>query len=460
MNERQKRILSGSILPTLLGLSGPTIVVLLVQTGVGVAETYFVSNLGTDALAGVALVFPALMLMQMMSNGGIGGGVSSAVARALGGGRRNDADSLVWHAIVSGAAFGAVFTAAEWLGGRWLFHIMGGNGDVLAAALGYGNVVFAGSILIWLTSLLAAALRGAGNVLVPAAVTLTGAIIVIPLSPALIFGWGPLPRMGVAGAGTAVICYYVVATATLLLYLRSRNSPLKLRIAAIEWRLLRDILKVGGLSSLSTVQINLTVAIVTGMVGRVGTDAVAGYGIASRLDYLLIPLGFGIGTGALTMVGINVGAGNFERARRIGWIAGLFGAGVMEAIGVAAATAPHAWLGMFTSDPNVLATGTLYFHIVAPFYGLIGLGMLLYFAGQGAGQVFWPVIAGTARLAIAGVGGWIIVARLGLGLPTLFVAVACAAVAYGGGTAVAMLLGPWRASPSPSPIAKAERVSA
>ncbi len=75
-------------------------VVLLVQTGVGVAETYFVSNLGTAALAGVALVFPALMLMQMMSNGGIGGGVSSAIARALGAGRNGDADALVLHAIV------------------------------------------------------------------------------------------------------------------------------------------------------------------------------------------------------------------------------------------------------------------------------------------------------------------------------------------------------------------------
>lgn len=458
MTERQKRILTGPILPTLLSLSGPTIVVLLVQTGVGVAETYFVSNLGTDALAGVALVFPALMLMQMMSNGGIGGGVSSAVARALGAGRKADADALAWHSIVVGVAFGVVFTAAEWFGGRWLFHSMGGTGDVLAASLGYGNVVFAGSILIWLTSLLAAALRGAGNVMVPALVTLIGAAIIVPLSPALIFGWGPLPRMGVAGAGTAVVVYYSVATTMLILYLRSRNSPLRLGGSAIQWRLLRDILKVGGLSALSTVQMNLTVAIVTGMVGRFGADAVAGYGIASRLDYLLIPLVFGIGTGALTMVGTNVGAGNFVRARRIAWTAGLFGAGITELIGIAAASEPHAWLGLFSDEPAVLATGTLYFRTVAPFYGLVGLGMLLYFAGQGAGRVFWPVMAGLARLVIAGVGGWLIVAQMGLGLPTLFVAVAFASIAYGGGTAVAALLGPWR--PAPVAVAKAERISA
>jgi putative MATE family efflux protein len=436
------------------------LVVLLVQTGVGVAETYFVSNLGTAALAGVTLVFPALMLMQMMSNGGIGGGVASAVARAFGAGRNDDADALVLHAILVAVVLGLIFTAAEWWGGAALFRSMGGSGQELEAALSYANIVFAGSILIWLTSLLAAALRGAGNVMVPAIVTLVGAVIIVPLSPSLIFGWGPLPRLGVAGAGTAVMIYYLAATAALLSYLRSRNSPLHLSfdLRRIRWRLLRDILRVGGLSAIGTIQMNLTVAIVTGMVGRYGTDAVAGYGIASRLDYLLIPLLFGIGTGALTMVGTNIGAKNYERARRIAWTAAAVAALVTETIGLAAASVPHGWLGLFSDDPAVLATGTLYFRTVAPFYGLIGLGMLLYFSGQGAGRVFWPVMAGLARLLIAGLGGWLIVTQFGLGLDALFVAVAMAAIAFGGITAVATKLGPWR--PAPVPVVEPERVSA
>ncbi len=460
MTERQKRLLTGPILPTLFGLAGPTVVVLLVQTGVGVAETYFVSNLGTDALAGVTLVFPALMLMQMMSNGGIGGGVSSAVARALGAGRQDDADALVLHAIAVAVALGLVFTAAEFFGGAALFRGMGGAGDVLGAALRYADVVFAGSILIWLTSLLAAALRGAGNVMVPALVTLIGAIIVVPLSPSLIFGWGPMPRMGVAGAGTAVLVYYFAATVALLVYLKSRASPLRLTLdpRRLQWRLFRDVLSVGGLSAISTIQMNLTVAIVTGMVGRYGADAVAGFGIASRLDYLLIPVLFGIGTGALTMVGTNIGARQYERARRIAWTAAIFAAVVTEIVGVVAAGVPRLWLGLFSDEPAVLATGTLYFRTVAPFYGLVGLGMLLYFAGQGAGRVTWPVLAGLARLFIAGIGGWLIVAQLGFGLPALFVAVATASIAYGGITAIAALLGPWR--PEPAAPLRAERASA
>jgi Na+-driven multidrug efflux pump len=107
----------------MLRLALPTIVVFVVQTLVGVAETYFISFLGTDALAGVTLVFPVVMLMQMMSNGGIGGDVSSAVARALGANRRADTDPLIWHAIILACAFGFIFMTAALLGGPTLFGL-------------------------------------------------------------------------------------------------------------------------------------------------------------------------------------------------------------------------------------------------------------------------------------------------------------------------------------------------
>src|SRR5262245_52603119 len=115
----------------LLRLALPTIAVLVVQTLVGVAETYFVGHLGTEALAGVALVFPAFMLMTMMSNGGIGGGVASAVARARGAGRRRDAEALALHAAVIAVAFGLVFTLAVLFGGRALYGALGGHGAAL-----------------------------------------------------------------------------------------------------------------------------------------------------------------------------------------------------------------------------------------------------------------------------------------------------------------------------------------
>src|SRR4051812_27965397 len=165
MNES---LLRGPIAPRLIRLAWPILVVLAVQTLVGVAETYFVGFLGTDAIAGVALVFPLLMLMTMMSNGGIGGGVSSAIARARGAGRQHDADALVWHSVVIAIAFGALFTFGAIAGGPALFRALGGEGESLANAVRYSDLVFGGAVLIWITNLLASALRGAGNVKVPA----------------------------------------------------------------------------------------------------------------------------------------------------------------------------------------------------------------------------------------------------------------------------------------------------
>jgi MATE family, multidrug efflux pump len=445
LRARRAHLLNGPIVPTMLGLAAPTIVVLVVQTMVGVTETYFVSFLGTDALAGAALVFPILMLMQMMSNGGIGGGVASAVARALGAGRKDDAEALVLHALALAVVLGLVFTAGELLFGGTLYRSLGGDDGALAAALAYGHVVFAGAVLVWIVSLMAAALRGSGNVVVPAAVTLAGVVVLVPLSPALIFGWGPFPRLGMAGAGLAVVVYYLCATVALIGYLRSRRRALRLPLdlRRLKWRLFADVLGVGGLSALGTVQANLTVVLITGAVGRFGAEAIAGYGIASRLDYILIPLLFGLGTGVVTLVGVNVGAGQIERARRIAWTGGLIAAGFTEAIGLAAALAPRAWLGLFSDDPTVLATGAHYLHVVAPTYGLFGLGMLLYFAGQGAGRVLWPVLAGTARLVVAAAGGWLVVGAFAGGLGGLFTAVALASIVYGIWAAAALRLTPW-----------------
>jgi putative MATE family efflux protein len=442
---KQMAMLAGPVLPALLKLALPTVVVLIVQTLVGVAETYFVSFLGTEALAGVSLVFPIFMLMQMMSNGGIGGGVASSIARAIGAGKVAEAEALALNALVVAVAFGFIFAGAEWLFGEPVYRLLGGQAGALSAALDYGHVIFSGAVLVWIVSLLAAALRGAGNTMVPAAVILLGVFVLLPLSPALIFGWGPFPRLGVMGAGLAVVVYYLVAAIVLIVYMRSARAALHLPLDAtlIKWRLLGDILRVGGLSAIGTIQANLTVVLVTGAVGLFGTDAIAGYGIASRLDYIQIPLLFALGSAALTMVGVNIGAGQVRRAERIAWVAAFFAAGVTGILGLFVALFPHAWLTLFSTNAEVLAAGSIYFRTVAPFYGISGLGMLLYFAGQGAGRVMWPVLGGTVRLFIAAGLGWIIVVDLGGGLRELFMAGAAGSIVSAAIVAGALWLRGW-----------------
>jgi Na+-driven multidrug efflux pump len=183
--------------------------------------------------------------------------------------------------------------------------------------------------------------------------------------------------------------------------------------------------------------------LVTGAVGVFGIDALAGYGTASRLDYIMIPLMFGLGTALVTIVGTNVGAGQVARARRIAWTGAIFAALVLEAIGLFVAFLPQAWIGIFTNEPAVLATGALYLREVGPFYGFIGLALLIYFASQGAGTILLPILAGTLRLLIAAVLGWVAVTRFNAGLPVLFALVAASSVAFAALSAAALLRPGW-----------------
>jgi Na+-driven multidrug efflux pump len=277
--QRRAALLTAPILPTLLRLALPTVTVLVAQTAVNIAEAYYVGFLGTDALAGAALVFPIFMLMTMMSNGGFGSGVASSVARAVGAGRRADAEAALFHAVVLAIIAGGVFTLGVIVGGPHLYRALGGTNGALDAATTYSNYLFAGAIPVWIVNLQAAALRGSGNVKVPALVTLVGAIVTIPASPALIFGFGPIPRLGIGGAGVAFGLYYGAAMLYLLYYMASGATGLKLHIVPLRAKIFGDMLKVGIPTAFNAVLTNLTVILVTGAVGLFGTSALAGYGM-------------------------------------------------------------------------------------------------------------------------------------------------------------------------------------
>jgi len=441
-------LLTAPILPTLLRLALPTMTVLVAQTAVNIAEAYYVGFLGTDALAGAALVFPVFMLMTMMSNGGLGSGVASSVARAVGAGRQQDANALLFHAIVLAVLVGALFTLAAELAGPLLYRALGGRGEALDAAVRYSDLLFAGAVPVWVVNLQAAALRGAGNVKVPALVTLVGAIVMIPLSPLLIFGFGPIPRLGIGGAGVAFGLYYCGAMLFLLRYMASGRSGLVLNLSALRGSLFSDILKVGLPTAFIALLTNLTVILVTGAVGLFGTTALAGYGIASRLDYIMIPLLFGVGTAALTMVGVNIGAGQSARARRIAWISGAMGFLLTGTIGLFVAGFPLLWLHLFSHDADVVAEGVTYLRVVAPAYSALGFGFVVGFAAQGAGRVLWLLVAISARILIAAGGSWIAVSYFGAGMLELAAMVTASLIAYAAICTVLMLSDSvWKAEP-------------
>jgi Na+-driven multidrug efflux pump len=297
-------------------------------------------------------VFPLLMLMQMMSAGAMGGGISSAIARALGAGRRDDADALALHALAIGLVFGAAFTLAVLGGGGWLYRAMGGHGPSLAAALTYSRVIFAAAIPIWTFNSLANVIRGTGNMAVPAIVTSAGAAGLIPLR-------SRRDRR-----------------------LRHRRAP---RVPPGPARV------------------------------RAGW--------APRRD------------------GRDQHRRRPARARAA-WVGAAIAAALAEAIGLAAAAAPRAWLGLFDTDTAMLEAGSRYLHTVGPFYGLFGLGMALYFASQGAGRLLWPLLANLTRLVIAAGGGWLAL-RGDRDLAHVFLALSVALAAFGVINASAVAGGAW-----------------
>jgi putative MATE family efflux protein len=401
VNPRTERLLSAPIVPTLLRLSAPGVLLVAFQTLVSVGDTYFVGRLGTAPLAGLALVFPLIMLLQMTSAGAMGGGVSSAIARALGAGDAATARRLVVHALVIAVAMALLFSLLLLSFGKVLYGLLGGEGESLRNALAYSDIVFAGAITVWLANTLSSVLRGSGNMLVPAVVLIAAALVHLPLSGFLV------AKTGIAGAGIAYVTTFGLASLAMAAVVFRRASPLRPRREDFRLRrpLFREILRVGGLSVISSLQTVLTTVVLTGFVGRHGAAALAGFGVGVRLELLQIPLVFAVGQALVVMVGTNVGAGHAARAKRVAWTGTALAASLSLAIGFTAAFFPLAWVGLFSADPAVLDAGSRYLRTVAPFYPLLAAGIALYFASQGAGRVLAPLLAGTARLAVVIAGG-------------------------------------------------------
>lgn len=442
---RTQQMLHAPLLPILFRLATPNVIGLFATTVVIGYDGFILGLLGAHALAAIALVFPLSMLMLQMSAGGIGGAATAAVARALGAGRGDEASRLAQHALLIAALMAALFTVVLVGGGRAVYVAMGGHGPALADALAYSNMLFSGAIVIWWTNVLASIVRGAGNMVLPSLLMLLTAAVHLLLCPLLVFGWGPVQGLGVVGAAVSTLTSNGLAAVVMLVYLVRRDGAVHL--LRTPWRLRTDllgaILRVGVPASLSPVISNGSIAVATAVVGSYGVTALAGFGVAARLEYILVPIAFGFGTALTALVATNMGAGQAGRALRITWLGGAIVAAITGTIGLVAAVVPALWMNLFTTDAAVRAYGATYLHIVGGCYGLFGFGLALFFASQGAGRMFWPLAASTARLVVVAVGGWICVKVLQAPAPAFFAVVAFSLAVYAATIAAAIRLGGW-----------------
>jgi len=431
-DRRTRQLLDAPIVPTLLRMAIPNALVMFAQLAIALVEIFFLARLGVDVLAGVSLVFPVLSWIGAVSQGAVGGGVVTAIARALGRGDREFADKLVWCALALAVALGSLTTIVIlWIAPRFYVGV-GAQGASLSAALTYSHLIFSGAILIWTFNLMLAAVRGTGNMMLPMVVVCGGAVAIIPLSALLIFGYSWVPAFGVTGGAIAILLYYAVGSFIFIFHLWGRNGVLQPSYVppGLPWGAILEILRVGGLSAIVSSTTNLTIAIITGFVASAGVEALAGYGAGARLEFLLVPLSYGIGGPAGIMIGTNIGAGRIDRALRVAWTTVLLAGLTAETIGLAAAIWPDVWIGAFSRDPGIVAIGSDYLRTVGPMFGFFGTGYAMYCVGQGTGEMRWPVAGACVRAALAVLGA-LSCLYVGAGVHSIFLAVAVGMASFG-----------------------------
>jgi Na+-driven multidrug efflux pump len=304
-------LVEGAILPTLLRLAWPNVIALSAGTCVVIAETSYIGRLGVESLAAMALLFPCVILTMTMSGGAMGGGVASAIARALGAGDIDRASTLAAHALLIGISFGLTFMLGMLIFGPGLLQLLGGRGNVLAQAIAYMQIFFGGAVVPWLMNTMAGVLRGTGNMKLPSLMMLSSAVCQIILGGTLGLGLGPIPQFGMRGVAAGSLTAYLVSISVMGWYLfsgRARVTP-KIKGLRIQGPMFIDILKVGAVSCLSPLQSVLTISIFTHLLAGFGTAILAGYGIGARLEFMLTSISFSVGIASVPMIGMAIGAG-------------------------------------------------------------------------------------------------------------------------------------------------------
>lgn len=446
MNNKQSPqiqiLLNAPILVMLVKFALPNLVGVLSFTVIILMDAGFVGRLGTNSLASLAIVFPFQSLMQMMAAGAIGGGIASSVSRALGSGNEQQAEEVAWHGLLIVFVFSITYSIVLGVFCRPLFSLLGANDEIINDSVLYSRILFGGAISAWLFFMLTSMFRGIGSIHLVSAVMITSSILQIALSGALTLGWGPFPSMGISGPPTATVVSQSAATIYMLFIVMNRRTNIRLIPHKFNLAPVYDIMKVGGVGIINSASTAIAMVIITGVVGRYGTAALAGYGLGNRLEYILIPIAFGVGGVLTPSVGANFGAKQYKRARRIAWYGWTIVFLITGSIGLISAISPGLWLNWFTADNDAYAYGAKYLSVAGLFYGLYGGGQALIFASQGTGNMLIPVSISATRLLFIALASSMAVA-LSWNVSSIFLIVGIGLAIFGLGLAANMFSSKW-----------------
>ena len=405
----------------ILRLAVPTTAVMLVATASNVAHAYFVSRLGGEAIAAVSLVFPISLLAQTIMVGGIGTGVAAAVARALGAGAQLRAIAIGEHAVALGLGAGVAFAGALYFGAAPLFAAMGGSAAVVALAVPYARILFGGAVIPFSGAMLDSIMRGEGEVRVPAVWATASLLAQMIVTPVFMFGFG----IGLLGAPLAMLACQSAALVARARHVLGGHGIVRPRPLPRHWRLepVHQVLAIGIPASLSTAVNYLGIIVLTGVIARYGDGHLAAYGLAIRMDFILLSLAYGCGAAVLTLVGLASGAGRLALVRDYVLRAGGLMVVILLLLAGLLMARPDLWMGIFSDDETIVAVGSHYFRTVGPTYPLMGISMVVAFAFQALGRATVPLVVMTARVAVA-VGASLAFVRYGWSETAVFATIA------------------------------------
>jgi putative MATE family efflux protein len=403
-------------------LAIPASVGFFFNTLYNVVDTYFAGLLSTEALAALSLSFPVFFTL-IATGSGFSTGATALIGQALGAGDRREAALTAAQGLVLSVLVTVSVMVLGYLVTPALFRLLGAEGSYLDLCLQYIRVILAGCGFVYGVYMLNGILNAQGDTRSFRDFLMIAAAANVVLDPLLMFGWLGLPALGVGGIALATVI--AQSGGVVFLAWRVRRTGLLARGQGVRWRPHRPtlvaIVQQGVPASLNMMSVAIGIFIITWFLGRVGQEAVAAYGVATRIEQIILLPTIGLNVAALTLAAQNAGAGLYDRVRQAVRTALLYGALVATVGAVAMFLAARPLMDLFTDDPAVVAIGAHYLRIAA---FLEYAYVLLFVNGSALQGLKRPQLAlwlGLFRQVVAPVTFfWLTTEVLGLGLPGIW----------------------------------------
>lgn len=416
----------------ILWLAVPTVAGNLLQSAFNIADMYFVSRLGTAAIAAVSVAGLAMWLVWTAIMG-VAVGSQALVTRFHG--ARDDASlrKAMATTLAGAAVLTVLMVSVGPLAGRPLLELLGAEAHVVDQAYGYITIIFVGGFTLIFMVMIMAMLRGMGDSVTPTIIIAGAVALNAFLDPVFIFGLGPAPALGVRGAALATVLAYAVGLAAAAAVFTRRHLPWRAFVPAnLSGKMAWQILTIGVPASTQMLIRAAAAMVLVGFVALAGTAAIAAYGIGNQLTSIILMPGFALAMSAAILVGQNLGAGKKERAERTAMASvGLYVAVAAVMIAALLAFAPR-WVAIFDDTPRVVELGALYIYICAPAFLFVPLGMVLSRSMSGAGVSVPPlVVTAVVLLGVRIPLAYVFTKVLGMGVAGVYWAITIPTVLEG-----------------------------